>query len=143
MAQTRVESPEDIYNTLSGDSEFSSFLGSYKFRDSSTLQPALSVVTPNQLIPNLEEVYGLEVIIHDIADISRKDFLTDPSIGLLTYKVYLVLWNGEQGSVLTNAALRMVNLFSGARSILTVPINKTPSVSSQVLVEIPNNALIY
>ena len=142
MAQTRVNSPEDIYEALSSNATFMSYIGEYLFTGSSTGQPAFSVVTPNIPIPNLQDVTGLEVLIHDIGSVSRKDFITDPTLALVTYQIYLVLWEGGTGTQLMDAIKLITQTFSGARSVLTVPINKTVNVSVQALVEVPNNALI-
>lgn len=142
MVQSRVTSPEDIYDALSGNTDFMSCIGEYKFLNSSVLQPAFSVVTPNVPIPNLEGATGLEVVIHDIGSVSRKDLITDNPITLVTYQVYLILWSSGTGTELTEAMKHIVQTFSGARSLLTVPINKTPNVAVQALVEIPDNALI-
>jgi hypothetical protein len=142
VAQSRVSSPDDIYDALYADTTFMSYIGEYKFINSTVTQSAFSIVTPNIPIPNLEGVTGLEVVIHDVASVSRKDFITDPSLSLLTYQLYLILWTGGTGTQLTDATKRIVETFSGARSMLTVPINKTPNVAIQSTVEIPDNALI-
>lgn len=146
MGQDRVTSPGAIYDALSDDTEFMSYVGEYVFVNSNNTLPSICVTTPNIPIPNLKDVLGLEVLIHDIASISRIDYLTDASNALATYEIYLILWTGVNGATsganLTNAASRIVEMFSGARSILTVPVNKTPNVAIQMVVRVPNNALI-
>ena len=142
MAQSRVTSPLDIYNTLSADVEFMSCIGEYRFENNTAPSPSFSIVTPGLSIQGLKDVRGLEVVIHDVASVDRKDFLTDSSIALVTYQLYLILWKEGLGADMTAANVRITKLFSGARSILTVPINKTPNVSIQMVVEIPDNAAI-
>lgn len=142
MAQSRVDSPVDIYNALSGNSVFMSHVGTYSFTGSSAPQPAFSIVTPNQQIPNLEAVNGLEVVIHDTGTVTRKDFLTDPSTALVTYQMFLILWDGGLGTDLTIASQQVVQTFSGAKTIRLVPVRDTVNVLVQTLIEIPNNAAI-
>ena len=146
MSQNRVTAPLDIYEALVDDTEFMTHVGTYSFVNSISTLPSISISTPNVPIPNLENVTGLEVIIHDVGNVTRFDYLTDETLALVTYQVYLVLWTSREepgdGSLITNATTRMVKMFSGTRSVLTVPINKTPNVAIQAIVEIPNNALI-
>lgn len=119
-----------------------SYIGEYTFTGSATTLPAFSVVTPNISIPNLQYVSGLEVVIHDVGSVSRKDYLTDPSMSMVTYQLYLILWDNGTGDELTNAMKIIVESFSGARSVITVPINKTANVAIQATVEVPDNAVI-
>lgn len=142
VVQSRVSSPEDIYDTLSVNSTFMSYIGEYTFTGSTTNSPAFSIVTPNKKIPNLEDVTGLEVVIHDTGIVSRKDYLTSPTDALITYQIYLILWDSGTGDELTNATKIIIESFSNARSVITVPINKTANVAVQSTIEIPNNAVI-
>ena len=142
MAQNKALTPLDIYNTLSDDTTFMSHVGQYTFTNVVTPQPALSIVTPNAVIPNLEYVNGLEVVIHDTGSVSRKDFLTNAPEVLTTYQVFLILWDGGSGDDLTGAAQRMVQMFSAAKTIKLVSVRDTVNVLVQSLIEIPNNALI-
>lgn len=142
MTQSKVLVPSDIYDVLSDDETFMENIGEYKFKGSSELQPAFSVVTPNRGIPNLEDVTGLEVLIHDVGFIDRKDYLTDPSDTLITYRIYLILWDGADGSKLTNASSRIVQSFSNAKTVKLVPVKNTENVMVQSFIDIPNNATI-
>lgn len=142
MAQTRVTGPEDIFNTLNADAQFVTYLGEYDFTDGATGLPAFSIITPNIEQPNLKAVRGLEVVIHDTGLISRRDYITSDVDILTTYQVYLILWSDGYGLNLTRASERICALFSGAVSLITVPVSQTPNVAMQSIVQIPDNALI-
>lgn len=142
MAQSRANTPLDVYNTLAGDAAFLTYVGEYDFTGGPNNQPALSITTPNLPIPNLEKVRGLEVLIHDVGTVQPRTFITSETEPLTTWRVYLVLWDGGSGEQMSNAAQRIVSLFVGARSVLTVPVSNTPGVLVQAVVEIPNNAAI-
>jgi hypothetical protein len=142
VAQSRADTPVDIYNVLAGDATFLGYVGEYDFVGGPVSQPALSVTTPNLAIPNLEKIRGLEVLIHDVGTVQPKTFITSDTKPLTTWSVYLILWDGGVGDQLTNAAQRIVSLFVGARSVLTVPVSNTPGVLVQAVVEIPSNAAI-
>ena len=117
-------------------------VGEYDFIGGPTNQAAFSISTPNRPTPNLEKIRGLEVLIHDVGTVQPQSFITSQVEPLTTWRVYLVLWDGGTGDQLTNAAQRIVSLFVGARSILTVPVSNTPGVLVQAIVEIPDNALL-
>ena len=141
MAQSQASSPLDIFNALASDATFTSYVGEYDFVGGPTSQPALSITTPNKPIPNLEAIRGLEVLIHDVADVDVGLFYE----GARPYKkwsVYLVLWSDGEGDDLTNAASRIIEIFSGSRRNVTVPVSNTPSVLVQAVIEIPDRSVI-
>lgn len=142
MAQLRVTSPLDIYNTLTGDTEFMSYVGQYTFAKDDTVLDSISIVTPGQALPALKNQSGLEVLIHDTGIVSRKDYITDASDALITYQVYLVVWPDATGVTMTSAAARIVQLFSGSRSINVVPAPNELTSLVQTLALIPDSALI-
>lgn len=141
VPQTRVTSALDIYNTLADDSTFMSYVGDYTFKGGST-STALSIITPGKALPNLGDVQGLEVIIHDAGRAGRIDYLTNPSDALITYQVYLLLWEPANGDTLNNASTRIIEAFSGTNVLQIVPIKENKNILVQSLAEIPNNAAI-
>lgn len=141
MTQSRVTSPVDIYNELSSDAAFMSYVGDYTFKNGQT-GSALSVVTPSKALPNVDIVSGLEVIIHDSGTPSRIDYLTSSPDILITYRVFLMLWHPADGIALNNASSRMMEIFSGSRLIQTVPESKNEHILVQSIIEIPKNAAI-
>ena len=141
MSQVRVGSATDIYNKLLGDIEFMSSVGQYTFT-SGTNAYAISVVTPSNAIPDISNVTGVEVIIHDTGVPSRTDYLTNQSDILLTYSVFLVLWQPETGFALNAASTRLMEIFAGAKLIQTVPQTDNKNILIQNLIQIPNNAAI-
>lgn len=142
MAQNRVTSPLDIYNTLTGDTQFMSYVGHYTFAKDDTILDSISIVTPGQKLPALKNQSGLEVLIHDAGIVSRKDYITDASDPLITYQIFLIVWPDATGVTMTNAASRIVQLFSGSRSINIVPAPNELTSLVQTLVLIPDSALI-
>ena len=142
MAQNRVTSQLDIYNTLTGDTQFMSYVGHYTFAKDDTILDSISIVTPGQKLPALKNQSGLEVLIHDTGIVSRKDYITDASDPLITYQIFLIVWPDATGVTMTNAASRIVQLFSGSRSINIVPAPNELTSLVQTLVLIPDSALI-
>lgn len=141
MAQLQASSPLDIFNALASDTTFTSYVGEYDFVGGPTNQPALSVTTPNKPIPNLEAIRGLEVLIHDVANVDAYKFY-EGARPYRTWSIYLVLWSDGDGENLTNAAARIVERFAGARRNVTVPVSNTPSVLVQAVIEIPEQSVI-
>jgi hypothetical protein len=141
VAQSRVTSPIDIYDELSGDTEFMSYVGEYKFTSGGD-GPALSITTPSKQLPNLSNVSGLEVIIHDSGIPTRIDYITNGSDILLTYRIFLMLWEPATGITLNNASSRIMQIFAGSRLIQTVPESDNEYILVQNIIEVPNNAAI-
>ena len=121
MAQSFPTSAQVIYDTLSADSTFMSFLGSYEFRAGQSA-PALSIITPGQDLPAVKKISGVEVIIHDAANVRRKDYLTSSSDMIIDWSVFFICWEPGTGSDLTGAVSRAMQRFSGSTSIETVAV---------------------
>ena len=96
MAQQFPTSAQVIYDTLAADSTFMSFLGSYEFRAGQSV-PAISIVTPGRDLPAVKKVTGVEVIIHDAADVRRLDYVTTSSDVIVDWKVFLFAGNLRPG----------------------------------------------
>jgi hypothetical protein len=118
------------------------YVGTYSFSNTSSTLPAISVATPNTRIQGLANVSGLEVIIHDVGKFSRLDYLTSPSDILVTYQIFLILWENGTGNDLMNASKIIGSSFSNAKIIQTVPVLNTENILVQSIVEVPNEALI-
>jgi hypothetical protein len=148
VAQTRVDSPESIYNALTSDIEFTSYIGEYLFKGNVAPIDSISIITPGQILPELQSQSGLEVVIHDIGIVTRRDYLTEQAQGwstvesLVTYQVFLIVWPGATGTTMTNAARRMIEMFSGATSIQTVPTPNELTTLVQTQILIPENSTI-
>ena len=121
MAQQFPTSAQVIYDVLSADTVFSSLLGEYVFKAGQTV-PAMSIVTPGQDLPSVKEVTGIEVVIHDAADIRRRDYLTTSSDLLIDWKVFFICWKPATGLDLTAAVSRAMERFSGSMSFETVAV---------------------
>lgn len=138
MNQVFPDSPGVIYRILDVDSEFSSYIGTYKFANGQ-VRPAISLLTPGANIPGVGQVTGLECIIHDISNIKRVDFLTDQSSFVNEWKVFLVAWDPATGADVNNAARRIMDLFRGATSMQTVRTSEGLNARVQTVITIPSN----
>lgn len=118
-----------------------SYVGQYIFNNEST-SDALSIITPGKPLTGTSGISGLEVIIHDAANLSRIDYLTDAPDISSTYSVFLILWDPADGITLNNAGKRMMQIFAGARLIQTVSNSNNEHLLVQNIMEIPNNAQI-
>ncbi len=147
MPQQLVESPQVIFDTLTGDATFMSYVGSYIFADGETEVDAISIMSPGQDLPHLKTISGMEVVIHDVGIIDRIDYISDVSSSLATWKLYLIAWPPANGGTLTDAMRRIIQKFTGARSI-TIPIEQIDVVgpqigaSTQILVTIPESSIV-
>ena len=121
MAQQLPTSAQVIYETLIADTVFPSLIGEYTFKAGQTA-PAMSIVTPGQDLPALKEVTGIEVVIHDAADVKRRDYLTTASDIYIDWKVFFICWEPAQGIDLTAAVSRAMQRFAGSTSFETVSV---------------------
>lgn len=142
MTQTRATSAEMIYQTLTDDVEFMSYVGKYKFIASTGELDAISVITPGESLPEIEYQKGLEVVIHDTGLAKRMDYLTSVSDILVTYQVYLILWPDADGQLLTDATSRILRIFSNSKAVSTVPTANNITSLVQSLILIPENSAI-
>lgn len=142
MAQSKADSPGAIYEALTGDSIFSSLIGEYKFINNASPIDAISILSPNERLPQLSSQSGLEVIIHDSGQVERMDYLTDAPEPLITWKVYLIAWPPATGMTLTEAAARMIQIFSNSTVVEVVSTPNEIGALVQSLVLIPKNAAI-
>ena len=137
MSQVFPLSAQIIYDTLVADSVFMDSVGEYEFASNpGTTHKALSIVTPGQDLPSVKSVSGIEVVIHDIASIRRRDYY-DSSDLLADWKVYLICWTPGNGTDLTNAVLQMMRRFSGSTSSEVVATADGLGALVQTLVMIP------
>jgi len=98
-----------------------SFLGSYEFRAGQSA-PAISIITPGRDLPAVKKVAGVEVIIHDAADVRRLDYVTASSDVIVDWKVFFICWEPSTGLELTAAVSRAMRHFSGSSSLETVAV---------------------
>lgn len=120
MAQQFPTTAKIIYDTLSGDVEFSSHLGTYNFKGGSGPLTAISIVSAGEDLPSLRNVEGVECIVQDAGDTSRVNYLTGDSDVEVQFSVFLICWEGAKGSDMQAAAERAVKMFGDSRSIQTV-----------------------
>lgn len=142
MSQSFANSPEVIFNALTGDTTFSSYIGTYTFVEGNTQVDSISIVTPGQDLPQLKSQTGLEVVIHDAGDVTRNDWLTDVSEAVITWKVFLIVWPPATGSTMSLAAKRMIEMFSKATAIETLATSQGLGSLVQTMVTIPSDSVI-
>ena len=122
MAQQFPTSAQVIYDTLAADSNFLSLIGAYTFRAGQS-GPAMSIVTPGQDLPAIDKISGIEVVIHDAADVKRRDYLTTASDLYIDWKVFFICWEPATGLELTAAVARAMQRFAGSASFETVAVS--------------------
>jgi len=142
VVQSKASSPQVIYNTLSLDTEFMSHVGMYTFNDGST-EDAISIITPGQALPQLSSITGLEVVIHDVGVIRRQDYVTDLSDPIVTWKLYLIAWEGANGADVNTAALHIVRRFGGSNMIEISSTGTSIGALTQSLILIPSGGGIF
>ena len=141
MSQTFATSPLVIYNTLSANASFLNSLGTYTFLGGLTSK-SFAVVTPGKPIHGLNQITGVECIIHDIGDVRRADYVTDNSSLLRTWKVFLIAWDPATGESVNTAANFILSTFGGSKAIETVAVSNGLEARVQTLVLIPQEGAI-
>ena len=144
MAQLFASSPETIYNVLANDSTFAGYLGTYTFTGGSTTD-SIAILTPGDKLPYLESQVGLECIIHDTGDISRRrEYLSsDDSQMITTWKVFFIVWEGSTGTTLDAAVKRAMHLFYGSTSIETLSVSQGLGARVQTMLMIPEDGGLH
>jgi hypothetical protein len=142
MTQQHAETPRVIYDTLTNDATFMSYVGTRTFRANNTELDAISIVTPGEKLPAIKSINGMEVVIHDISDLSRREYITDDIDIMTKWKVFLLAWDGANGATLNNAARRIMQLFSKAVTIETMPGPSDINAMMQLLVLIPSDSVV-
>ena len=141
MTQQHASSPEVIYNVLTTDSDFMDLVGSRVFKVGNTTLDAISIVTPGADLPQVKSTTGLEVVIHDVSDLGRRNYITNNVDITTTWRVFLLAWQGATGSTLNDAARRIMELFSKATTIETSPTADGLGSIAQLLVLIPSDSI--
>jgi hypothetical protein len=142
VAQQHVDTPEVIYETLTGDEAFIDLVGTITFQAGNTALNAISIVTPGADLPSPKSITGLEVIIHDVSDLERRQYIGSEVDITTTWKVFLLAWPGANGATLNAAARRIMELFSQASTIETTPTPTGLGAIAQLLVLIPSDSAI-
>lgn len=142
MAQNRAISAEVIYEILTEDEDFMDLVGKRVFKTGNTELDAISIVTPGEALPGVKSITGLEVIIHDVTQLRRREYITSDYDISSTWKVFLLAWPGANGTTLKDAATRIMQRFSKAYTIETVPLNSDVGAIAQLLALIPSESVV-
>jgi len=141
MAQTLASSPEVIYTTLTNDATFMAEVGTYTFKSGGTA-PSISIVTPGSDLPAVSKQTGVEVVIHDVGDMSTKKYLTDAVDVTYLWKIFLIVWEPATGADVTAALTRIGELFPLATSVDVFATGTNLGVAFQTQVRIPSDCPI-
>lgn len=141
MAQTFASTPQAIYDALVADTSFMAQVGTYTFQSGDTA-PSISIVTPGADLPEVASQEGLEVVIQDVADVDTRLYLTNNPDILVTWKVFLIIWSGADGSTAMAAVTRLIELFPLATTIQTVSSGSVLGVDFQLQARIPSDSPI-
>lgn len=140
MSQVFPTSPAVIYDTLVNNATFMALLGTYEFEgNAGATSPAISIVSPGDDLPNLRNVTGLECVIHDSANVTRRDYLTGYADPVYVWQLFLICWNGSTGDDMTAASTEIVRKFSGATSTETVAVSDGLGALVQTRVLVPSD----
>lgn len=142
MSQEHASSALLIYDTLTADSTFMSYVGNRVFKNNNTSLDAISIITPGEDLPAIKSVSGLEVIIHDVGQLAQQKYVTEDYEIMTTWKVFLLAWQGANGTTLNNAARRIMERFSNAYTLETNPAPSGLGSIAQLLTLIPSNSVI-
>ena len=142
MPQSFAKTPKNIYDALVSDTEFMSYVGTYSFASGNTTSDSITILTPGQSLPKLKAQNGLEVIIHDVGDISRMDYITSDSEPLVNWKIFLIVWPPATGETMSNAAQRAVSMFGKSTSIETVSVSSGLGSLVQTMIMIRSDSPI-
>lgn len=135
MAQSFPATPEIIYNTLAADAIFMALVGNYTFKANNSVTPAISIVTPGGDLPDLSSIDGLEIVIHDTAQIRRMDFYGSTNVEK-NWNLYVIAWGSATGNQVTSAVERIMRTFSGssAMEVVATPDGLTAKVQTMVMI---------
>ena len=142
MAQNKAETPEIIYDTLTNDATFMALVGKCTFKSGNTELDAISIITPGAALPAVKAITGLEVIIHDVSKLTKREYITEDYDIMNTWKIYLLAWPGANGATLNSAATRIMQLFSKVTTLETVPLDSDIGAIAQLLVLIPSESIV-
>lgn len=119
MAQTFPVSAQVIYDTLAADASLAALLGEYQFKSGLTA-PAMSILTPGSDLPMLSGTTGVEVVIHDVGNVNRTDYLTGESEFDTLWPVFVICWKGATGANMHEVAKLICSHFVGSNALQTV-----------------------
>jgi hypothetical protein len=142
MTQERADTPQKIYNVLTNDETFMALVGKRIFKAGNTELSGISIVSPGATMPAMKSITGLEVIIHDVTKLDRREYITNDYDIRATWKVFLLAWPDANGATLNAAATRIMQLFSKATSLETVPLDSDIGAIAQLLMLIPSESVV-
>lgn len=142
MTQNKATSPLAIYNALTGDTQFMSYVGTYTFKSNNEAIDSISIMSPSENLPNLKSQTGLEVIIHDVGEVRSNMYVTENPDPVVSWRVFLIAWEGATGEVMTNATRRIMQMFGNAFNLQSVATPNGIGALVQTMILIPSDAPI-
>ena len=138
MTQAFSTTPKVIYDTLVADATFMAEVGTYTFKANAGTTPAISIITPGADLPDLKSIEGLEVVIHDTAQMRRRDFYGSTNIEK-DWNLYVIAWGSATGDQVTAAVERIMRTFSGSTAMEVVATPDGLRAKVQTMVTIPSD----
>jgi len=120
MSQQFPTSAQIIYEVLSTDTEFMSYIGTYRFKGNNSDLPAISIVTAGDDLPSVRRVRGLECVIQDAGNTSRRNYLTGDSSLVVEFSVFMICWEGASGAEMQSATEKALMRFGNSQAVQTV-----------------------
>jgi hypothetical protein len=142
VTQNRATSPLSIYNALTEDNQFMSYVGTYVFKSGNAQASAISILSPGEDLPNLKSQTGLEVVIHDVGEVRSRSYITGELDTIVSWRVFLIAWEGTTGEIMMNATRRIMQKFGNAYNLQSVATPNGIGALVQTMILIPNDAPI-
>lgn len=119
-----------------------SYVGTYTFKSGDEEVEAISILSPSENLPNLKSQSGLEVIIHDVGEVRSNFYVAGDTDAIVSWRVFLIAWEGATGEVMTNATRRIMQMFGNAFNLQSVATPNGIGALVQTMVLIPSDAPI-
>lgn len=100
--------------------------------------PSISVQSPGSDMPGINKITGLECIIHDTANLRRRQFYGSTNVET-DWKVFLICWEPANGSLMLAASTRLMEIFSGSTTMETVAVADGLGALVQSMALIPSD----
>lgn len=142
MTQQHVDSPSVIYDSLVASEDLEELIGTRVFEVGNTELAAISIVTPGAELPKLKRISGLEIVIHDVARLGRRDYISEASDITTSWRVFLLAWPPANGETLNEAARLIMGMFTKATAIEVAPVPQGLGAIAQIQIIIPSDSVV-
>lgn len=139
MAFVEIESAEDIFDVLSTDNEFSSYVGQLQFTEGPA--QALVVAIAASPLQGTDGASGLLVVIEKDPQVISKRLLTTQVVIDRMFTLRLIQFPGDSRTIRA-ATERLMHIFPGSTAI---PLGAPDAISGegQSVVKLPRNPVAH